>query len=125
MLTASIISLATLTLLSIFQLLLIFGAPLGHFAWGGQNITLSRKLRFGSAISIATYFVFAIFIMSKAGIWIVISNRSILDMVLWAITCYLILGIFLNAISRSKLERYTMTPVTLILAICLFFIASS
>ena len=42
---------------------------------------------------------------------------------MWVIFAYFVLGIGLNAISRSKPERYTMVPVTIVLAVLSFFIA--
>ena len=39
---------------------------------------------------------------------------------MWVLTGYFALGIVMNAISRSKPERFTMTPVSLVLAgLCL------
>ena len=125
MTTAAIISIIIFSLLSVFQLLLIVGAPLGHFAWGGQHKTLPRKLRVGSAVSILIYAAFIVCILSKAAIWPILPEGTFLDVSLWIMTAYLTLGILLNAISRSRPERYTMTPVVFVLTICLFIIASS
>jgi hypothetical protein len=36
---------------------------------------------------------------------------------MWVIFAYFVLGIFMNAISRSKPERYTMTPVVIVLVV--------
>lgn len=122
---AVIIALTLLGLLSVFQIALILGAPLGRFAWGGQHRLLPPKLRIGSVISIIIYAIFAIFTLNKASILSWISQGNVLNITLWIIFAYLVLGVFMNAVSRSKPERYTMTPVALILAICLFIIASS
>ena len=120
---ASIIALVTLVLLAVFQLALVAGAPLGNYAWGGQHKVLPAKLRFGSACSIVIYAVFASFILSRSGIWVIVTNNTVLNVGLWIITFYLSLGIFLNAISRSKHERNLMTPVSAILAIMFFIFA--
>ncbi|MDB5181170.1 MAG: hypothetical protein JWO54_933 [Candidatus Saccharibacteria bacterium] len=122
---AVIVSLIILALLSLFQLLLIAGVPLGHFAWGGQHNVLPRKLRIGSVFSIFIYALIAICILSKASVLQIIPAGSFLDIICWIIFAYLALGIFMNAISRSKKERYTMTPVAAVLAICLYMVASS
>ncbi|WP_396643537.1 hypothetical protein [Microbacterium sp.] len=42
---------------------------------------------------------------------------------MWVIFGYLVLGIILNAISRSKPERYTMVPVVIVLAALSLLIA--
>jgi hypothetical protein len=41
----------------------------------------------------------------------------VIDVAAWVIVAYLALGIPLNAISRSKPERYTMTPVVIVLVV--------
>lgn len=120
---AAVISLLILLLLTIFQLALICGAPLGRFAWGGQHNILPLRLRIGSAISIIIYIVFASFASSKAGLWVPISDETLLNAGLWIIVVYSVFGILLNAISRSRPERYLMTPVAAILAICFLVMA--
>jgi hypothetical protein len=42
---------------------------------------------------------------------------------MWVVFAYFALGILLNAISRSRPERFTMVPVTIVLAVLSFFIA--
>jgi hypothetical protein len=125
MIIASVVALSLLTLLSVFQLALVFGAPLGHFAWGGKHKVLPKNLRIGSIVSILLYVGFAILIISKAGFWEIVTNETVISVGLWSITSYLALGILLNAVSRSKPERYTMTPVVLVLTVCFFIIASA
>ena len=117
---AAVLVCVILGLLAIFQLLLIAGLPLGRFAWGGQDEVLPRGKRIGSVISIVLYAVFAFIVLEKAQLTNVISNQTVIDVAMWVLTGYFALGIVLNAISRSKPERYTMTPVSLVLAgLCL------
>jgi surface polysaccharide O-acyltransferase-like enzyme len=103
--------------LSIFQLLLILGKPLGEFAWGGQHKILPKRLRVASATSIVLYLVFALFLASKAGIMEFMPNSQFIDIGMWVFTGYFILGVFMNAVSRNKKERALMTPVALLLAV--------
>ena len=117
------IGLIILFSLSIFQLLLILGKPLGEYAWGGQHKILPRRLRVGSFVSIILYLVFSLFLISKAGILPVISSQPLLTIGMWVFTGYFILGIFMNFISRNKKERALMTPVATLLAI-VFLIVS-
>lgn len=123
MLIAALISLTLLGLLAFFQILLIAGVPIGKFAWGGQHKTLPPKLRISSIVSIGIYAFIAVLIVSKAGLWQVIPEGTFLTVSLWVVFGYFVLGVGLNAISRSKAERYTMTPASLVFAICLFIIA--
>lgn len=109
--------------LTVFQILLIMGKPLGDYAWGGQHRILPMSFRIASVSSIGLYVLFAVFLASKAGIVNVVTNQSVLNTGMWIFTCYFVLGILLNAISRNKKERMVMTPVVVFLAI--IFLANS
>jgi len=114
-----------LAVLAVFQVLLIFGAPLGQYAWGGSHIVLPPKLRIGSAISIILYFFFALIILSNTKVLDIPINKDTLDIGIWVLTAYFSIGVFMNGISRSKRERAVMTPVALALAFICLFIAIS
>ena len=117
---AAVLTCVVLGLLTVFQLLLIAGLPIGRFAWGGQHRVLPRKLRIGSAVSILLYVVFAIIVLDAAKLTDVFASATFTSVAVWVLTAYFALGVFMNAISRSKPERFTMTPVSLVLAgLCL------
>jgi hypothetical protein len=103
--------------LAVFQLALVFGAPLGRFAWGGADRVLPRSKRIGSVVSILLYAVFAWVFLMKADLLPMALPEIVVDVAAWVIVGYFALGIPLNAISRSKPERYTMTPVVTVLAL--------
>lgn len=119
----TVLGLLILAALSFFQLLLVIGKPLGNYAWGGQYEVLPRRLRIASVSSIVLYVVFGIFLLSKAGMVNVIPDGMFLTTTMWVLTSYFVLGVFMNAISRSKKERALMTPVALSLAV-IFLIAT-
>lgn len=123
MIIAAIIILCILSALSVLQLALALGAPLGRFAWGGRHEVLPTRLRIGSAVSITIYGFFAMLILTKAEIVPIIDNGKFLHIGLWAVTIYLAASIPLNAVSRSKTERYTMTPAVTMLAVCFVVVA--
>lgn len=118
-------ALATLILagLTIFQLALIFKAPIGFLAWGGQHRVLPTKLRLASASSIVLYVLFAIVAISKAGVIEVFPEGLFLTIITWVLTVYFYLGILLNGMSPSKYERYIMTPIAATLAILFSYLA--
>lgn len=111
-----------LVLLAVFQLALAFGAPLGHFAWGGQHRVLPPRLRIGSAVSIVLYALFAIIAWDRVGALSLFPD-AFSQVAMWVIFAYSALGIVMNAISRSRPERFTMVPVTIVLAVLSYFIA--
>jgi hypothetical protein len=113
---------AVLAALAVFQLVLIAGAPLGRFAWGGQHVVLPARLRVGSAVSIVVYGVVALFLLQAGGAHSVLP-RGLVDVGMWVLTGYFALGVALNAASRSRPERLVMTPVALALAVVCLVLA--
>lgn len=120
---AAIVLCILLGALAVFQLALVFGAPLGRFAWGGADRVLPRSKRIGSVVAIVLYAAFAWVFLMRAGLAPLVLPEIVVDIATWVIFGYFVLGIALNAISRSKLERYTMTPVTIVLAALALIVA--
>lgn len=111
-----------LAALVVFQFALAFGAPIGKFAWGGQHRVLPRRLRIGSAVSVLIYAFMAVVAFDRLdAVDVFPDGFSVVAM--WVIFSYLCLGILMNAVSRSKPERYTMTPVVIVLAVLSLLIA--
>lgn len=110
--------------LAIFQAALAFGAPIGHFAWGGAHKVLPQKLRISSAVSIVLYGFFAAIILSRAGL-INFGDAGLIGAATWILFGYFSLGVVMNGISRSKPERAVMTPVAASLAILYLLVALS
>jgi hypothetical protein len=115
----ALVGVALLAALAVFQGLLVAGAPLGRFAWGGQHVVLPTNLRIGSVISIGSYAIFAVVILQAAGS-VAVLPEGLVDVAIWVLAGFFAIGIVMNAVSRSRPERLVMTPVGLLLAaICL------
>lgn len=119
---ALIVALILLTALAVLQLLVGFGLPLGNFVWGGAHRVLPRKLRTGSFLSILLYLGFAILLLSRAHVLPGGENTAIVVLT-WVLFAYFTLGILMNAISRSPVERATITPTSAVLAVTTLIIA--
>jgi hypothetical protein len=104
--------------LTLFQLALVLGAPIGKFAWGGQHAMLPRRLRIGSAISIISYGMIAYVVLAHAHVIDSALSSTTTNISIWVLFGYFTLGIIMNAISRSTPERIVMTPTVTILALC-------
>lgn len=115
--TAAIAFCVLIAGLGLFQIALAAGAPLGRFAWGGGHERLPANLRAGSAVSVAIYAVIVIIVLERAGLASVLPYPQIAAIGIWVIVAWLALGVVMNAISRSRPERYTMTPVALVLCL--------
>ena len=119
---AAIALVVMLSLLAVFQLALALGAPLGRFAWGGQHRVLPGRLRIGSLVSIVVYAIIAVLALDRVGLIEVVPD-VVSTVGMWVVFAYFVLGIPVNAISRSKPEWYAMTPVVTILAVLSLLVA--
>ena len=66
---------------------------------------------------------FGVIIVAKATDSASVLGRSAIDYGIWGLTAYFMLGVFMNAISRSASERKVMVPVSLVLAIACLLLA--
>jgi hypothetical protein len=120
---AAIVACVVLAGLTVFQIALIAGAPIGRFAWGGAHTILPSRLRAGSGVSIVLYTLFALLILQRAGLVDVGVIDRFANAGIWVLVAYFTIGIGMNAISRSKPERAVMTPLAAILAITCLAVA--
>jgi hypothetical protein len=114
--TAAIAATAILFGLALFQAALVAGKPLGHLAWGDKHRVLPMRLRVGSALSVAVYVAIAAVLLDRADL-ISVMHDDTARIAAWVIAAYFVIGIGMNAASRSKPERYLMTPIVLLLAV--------
>lgn len=119
-----IVTLTLLGALAVFQLALACGAPWGRLAWGGAHRVLPGRLRIGSAVSVALYGGFAVLLLSRAGVLPAGGTPAVVALT-WVLFGYFVLGIGVNAISRSRPERWTMAPLCVIMAVMTLLIALS
>jgi hypothetical protein len=110
---------------ALFQMALIAGAPLGRFAWGGQDRVLPDQKRVGSVISIGLYVVFGVVVLQRAGLAEVIPWPAALAVATWVLAGYFVLGVGLNALSKSRPERWTMAPLSAVLSALTIIVALS
>ncbi len=103
--------------LAVFQLALACGAPLGRFAWGGQHDVLPSRLRRGSVIAVVLYAAFSLVLLAASGVLVIPVLEPVSILLCWMIVIYLSIGTVMNLLSRSKPERFVMTPIAAVLAL--------
>jgi hypothetical protein len=118
----AVVGVGLLAALSVLQVSLIAGAPLGRFAWGGQHVVLPVGLRIGSAVAVALYTAFALLMLQTAGAFSVLP-RGLVAVAIWVLAVYFAIGVAVNAASPSRRERAVMTPVSLVLAVACLVLA--
>ena len=94
------------------------GLPLGEFTMGGQHKILPKKFRVVAVISAAIQ-VFAMIIILQAGgfisLWL---SFKLTKYICFFFAIYLSLNTIMNMISKSRKEKYVMTPLSFIAGIC-------
>ncbi len=110
--------------IAVFQVLLSLGYPLGEYAMGGNYKVLPKKLRITSVVN-ALILVFMGFVfLQHANVLNGVDFLST-NILVWVITIYLGINTIANLISRSKKERFVMTPLSSLTFILCLFIALS
>ena len=108
-------------LLAGFQIALALGAPWGSAAWGGSHEgRLPPKLRIASVIS-AAFWILAAGVMLSRNVASPLSTYG--PGLPWALFGLLALGALMNIASRSKWERYLMSPFAALLAVMCLLVA--
>lgn len=120
--SAAIISTAIFIGLSIFQLLLALGLPLGRAAWGGEYEILPTSLRIGSLLSIFILFFASYLVLSRAEIIRDFGLPRLSKYGVLVLAGFFSVNTLANFISQSNFERMIMTPIALTLSICCFIL---
>ena len=102
----------------IMTVLVACGLPLGEFTMGGQHKILPKKFRVMAVISVGIQ-IFAMIIILQAGgfisLWL---SFKVTKYICFFFAAYLSLNTIMNMISKSRKEKYIMTPLSLIAGIC-------
>ncbi len=119
----SIIGAITFGLAALLYILIALGLPLGEFAFGGKYKIVPPKQRVACAFSVLIQ-LFAIMIILQTGeVLPNLFSMKVTRSICYFFAIYLSLNSILNAFSRSKKERYTATPLSVITAICFWITA--
>ena len=99
------------------------GLPFGEFTMGGQHKILPKNLRVAAVISVAIQ-IFAMIIILQAGDFISLwFSFKVTKYICFFFAAYLSLNTIMNMISKSRKERFVMTPLSLIAGICFWITA--
>ena len=114
----SILGVVLFGLIATMTVLVACGLPLGEFTMGGQYKILPKKLRVAAVISVAIQ-IFAMIIILQAGGFISLwFSFKATKYICFFFAAYLSLNTIMNMISKSRKEKYVMTPLSLIAGIC-------
>lgn len=119
----AIIGALAFSIVIILSILIICGLPLGELTMGGQYKVFPKKLKLVLVIQLFLQIFFVIIILQLGGfvpLWFTAKTTQIIGI---AMAIYLSLNSIMNFISKSKKEKYIMTPLSLIAAVCFWITA--
>ena len=119
----SILGAVLFGVIATMTVLVACGLPLGEFTMGGQHKILPKKLRVVAAISVAIQIFATIIILQAGGFIYLWLSFKVTKYVCFFFAAYLSLNTVMNMISKSRKEKYVMTPLSLIAAICFWITA--
>jgi len=109
--------------ISVLTIGLILGFPLGEFSMGGQHKIFPPKLRV-VAVFMLLIQIFAIIIVLQAGGYIPLWFSGKVTKIICSIYAgYLSMNMVMCFFSYSKKEKYVMTPLSAVVAICMWITA--
>ena len=119
----SILGAVLFGVIAIMTVLVACGFPLGEFTMGGQHKILPKKFRVMAVISVAIQ-IFGMIIILQAGgfisLWL---SFKVTKYICFFFAAYLSLNTIMNMISKSRKEKYVMTPLSFIAGICFWITA--
>ena len=119
----SILGAVLFGVIAIMTVFVACGLPLGEFTMGGQHKILPKKFRVMAVISVAIQ-IFAMIIILQAGgfisLWL---SFKVTKYICFFFATYLSLNTIMNMISKSRKEKYVMTPLSFIAGICFWITA--
>ena len=119
----SIIGAGAFSIVIILSILIICGLPLGELTMGGQYKVFPPKLRIVlvTQLILQVFFVLIILQMGEfIPLWFSYNVTKIIGIVM---AIYLSVNTVMNLVSRSKKEKYIMTPLSFVTAICFWITA--
>ena len=119
----SIIGAGAFSIVIILSILIICGLPLGELTMGGQYKVFPKKLRIVLVIQLILQVFFVLIILQMGEfipLWFSYNVTKIIGIVM---AIYLSLNTVMNLISKSKKEKYIMTPLSFVTAISFWITA--
>lgn len=119
----AVIGASVFSIVIILSILIICGLPLGELTMGGQYKVFPKKLRIILMTQLILQIFFVIIILQMGGFIPLWFSGNITKIIGIIMAVYLSLNTVMNFISKSKKEKYIMTPLSLISAICFWITA--
>ena len=119
----SIIGAGAFSIVIILSILIICGLPLGELTMGGQYKVFPKKLRIVLVTQLILQVFFVLIILQMGEIIPLLFSYNVTKIIGIVMAIYLSVNTVMNLISKSKKEKYIMTPLSFVTAICFWITA--
>lgn len=119
----AILGVAIFGVIATMTVLVACGLPLGEFTMGGQHKILPKNLRVVAVISVVIQIFAMIIILQTGGFIPLWFSFKVTKYICFFFAAYLSLNTIMNMISKSRKERFVITPLSLIAGICFWITA--
>ncbi|GKU82984.1 hypothetical protein [Niallia sp. NCCP-28] len=109
--------------LAMFQILLALEFPLGKATMGGFHKVLPKKLRFASGVSAIILLFMGLVLLQQSDFFSIGLSETLANTLTWIFAIYLAINTIVNLLSKSKIEKSIMTPISGISFILCLFVA--
>ena len=114
----SITGAVLLLAVAVMEILLIFGLPLGEFTMGGRYRVLPPLMRAAAASSVILQLFGAAMILQGGGLMNMWFSSGVTKIICFVFAGFFAVNTVMNLISPSKKEKYVMTPLAALEAVC-------
>lgn len=119
----AIIGASVFSVVIVLSFLIICGLPLGELTMGGKYKVFPKKLRIVLVTQLILQIFFVVIILQMGGFIPLWFSDNVTKIICVVMAIYLSLNTFMNFVSKSKKEKYVMTPLSAISAICFWITA--
>lgn len=119
----AIIGAIAFSVVIILSVLIICGLPLGEVTMGGQYKVFPKKLRLVLVTQLILQIFFVIVILQMGGFLALWFSEKVTKIIGIVMAGYLSLNTIMNFASKSKKEKYIMTPLSFVAAVCFWITA--
>lgn len=120
---AAIIGASVFSIVIILSFLIICGLPLGELTMGGKCKVFPKKLRIVLVIQLILQMFFVVAILQAGGFLPLWFSDNVTKIICIVMAAYLSLNTLMNFFSKSRKEKFVMTPLSAISAICFWITA--
>ena len=118
----AIIGAGVFSIVIVLSFLIVCGFPLGELTMGGQYKVFPKKLRIILVMQLILQIFFVVIVLQMGGLIPFLFSENATKIICIIMAVYLSFNTIMNFISKSKKEKYIMTPLSAISAVCFWII---